>query len=209
MHALCARERVASTRAGAGGFPLSSQKRAEVKSQASSRHLQRNNSGRPLCTVASHRRQKQQAGHAGPPCTLLSCFASRGRVQAGGPVPRPDVQLTRRVKLTRITRSATAPCSACHAVNSRSRWAMCRRWPVSQESSASAPFQLPIFIKVGVPCCSGGRAQARTQRLDIDVRRDIERNGLHHAALEQRQALSAPDLLAVLLPHARALASWP
>ena len=69
--------------------------------------------------------------------------------------------------------------------------------------------QLPIFIKVGVPCCSGGRAQARTQRLDIDVRRDIERNGLHHAALEQRQALSAPALLAVLLPHARALASWP
>ena len=68
---------------------------------------------------------------------------------------------------------------------------------------------LAIFIKVGVPCCSGGRAQARTQRLDIDVRRDIERNGLHHAALEQRQALSAPALLAVLLPHARALASWP
>ena len=58
--------------------------------------------------------------------------------------------------------------------------------------------QLPIFIKVGVPCCSGGRAQARTQRLGIDVRRDIERNGLHHAALEQRQALSAPALLADL-----------
>ena len=45
--------------------------------------------------------------------------------------------------------------------------------------------QLPIFIKVGVPCCSGGRAQARTQRLDVDVRRDVGRNGLHHAALEQ------------------------
>ena len=150
-------ERACRQHTGGGG---SSQKRAGVKSQASSRHLQRNNSGRPLCTVASHRRQKQQAGHAGPPCTLLSCFASRGRVQAGGPVPRPDVQLTRRAKLTR---SATAPCSACHAVNSRSRWAMCRRWPVSQESSASAPVSCPSSSKsASRAAAADGRKRARS-----------------------------------------------
>ena len=83
----------------------------------------------------------------------------RACVQAGGPVPRPDVQLTRRVKLTR---SATAPCSACHAVNSRSRWAMCRRWPVSQESSASAPVSCPSSSKsASCAAAADGRKRAR------------------------------------------------
>lgn len=75
-------------------------------------------------------------------------------------MPRPDVQLTRRVKLTR---SATAPCSACHAVNSRSRWAMCRRWPVSQESSASAPVSCPSSSKsASRAAAADGRKRARS-----------------------------------------------
>ena len=129
-------------------------------------------------------------------------------------MPRPEYltcssakKLTRRVKLTHTERNGAVlgmPCSELALALGHVPQVAGQPGVVCLRTR-----QLPIFIKVGVSCCSGGRAQARTQHLDIDVRRDIERNGLHHAALEQRQALSATALLAVLLPHARALASWP
>ena len=112
-----------------------------------------------------HGRIAQEAKTAGRSrgTSLYPAFVlckQRACVQAGGPVPRPDVQLTRRVKLTR---SATAPCSACHAVNSRSRWAMCRRWPVSQESSASAPVSCPLSSKsASRAAAADGRKRARS-----------------------------------------------
>ena len=158
VHALCARERVASTRAG--GVPHKKEQELIAGQFAASTKKQQ----RP---APLHGRIAQEAKTAGrsrrtslhPAFVLCS---SRGRVcRPEGLCPDLTFSmLTRRVKLTR---SATAPCSACHAVNSRSRWAMCRRWPVSQESSASAPVSCPLSSKsASRAAAADGRKRARS-----------------------------------------------
>ena len=163
VHALCARERVASTRLtrhGRGGFLRPHKNEQELITGQFAASTKKQQRPAPL-----HGRIAQEAKTAGRSrgTSLHPAFVlceQRACVQAGGPVPRPDVQLTRRVKLTQ---SATAPCSACHAVNSRSRWAMCRRWPVSQESSASAPVSCPSSSKsASRAAAADGRKRARS-----------------------------------------------